>query len=98
MVPNFLTRNTPLVNAASKNDTRLRIFSGTANPSLSQVYILSNFITWVYLHFGFSVIQSRIIEFNMNRYCQCVNLLARMTKPSGDEGLKIRNKNLLKRR
>lgn len=43
MVPNFLTRNTHLANAASKNDTRLRIFSGTANPSLSQVYIFGKF-------------------------------------------------------
>lgn len=39
MAPNFLATETHLVNATTKNDTRLRIFSGTANPALSQVYI-----------------------------------------------------------
>ncbi|KAL6129240.1 hypothetical protein ACLB2K_072593 [Fragaria x ananassa] len=34
MVPNFLTRHA--LTAATKDDTRLRIFSGTANPALSQ--------------------------------------------------------------
>ncbi|KAL6124642.1 hypothetical protein ACLB2K_077154 [Fragaria x ananassa] len=33
MIPNFLTRNA--LTAATKDDTRLRIFSGTANPALS---------------------------------------------------------------
>ncbi|KAK9273104.1 hypothetical protein L1049_017911 [Liquidambar formosana] len=34
-LPSFLTSN-QLVNTTNKNDTRLRIFSGTANPTLSQ--------------------------------------------------------------
>lgn len=37
LVPNFSDTKTHLVNEISKNDTRLRIFSGTANPALSQV-------------------------------------------------------------
>ncbi|XP_008232243.1 PREDICTED: ribose-phosphate pyrophosphokinase 1 [Prunus mume] len=36
MAPNFLATEKHLVNATTKNDTRLRIFSGTANPALSQ--------------------------------------------------------------
>ncbi|BBG97189.1 Phosphoribosyltransferase family protein [Prunus dulcis] len=36
MAPDFLATETHLVNATTKNDTRLRIFSGTANPALSQ--------------------------------------------------------------
>jgi len=37
--PSFLAPNYLETNAVNKNDTRLRIFSGTANPSLSQVFI-----------------------------------------------------------
>ncbi|RXH93237.1 hypothetical protein DVH24_013813 [Malus domestica] len=36
LVPTFSDTKTHLVNEISKNDTRLRIFSGTANPALSQ--------------------------------------------------------------
>ncbi|OMO90129.1 hypothetical protein COLO4_19348 [Corchorus olitorius] len=35
-LPTFLSSNTHLGNAINKNDTRLRIFSGTANPALAQ--------------------------------------------------------------
>lgn len=35
-VASFLTATAPPKNVVNKNDTRLRIFSGTANPSLSQ--------------------------------------------------------------
>ncbi|XWS74703.1 hypothetical protein CRYUN_Cryun01aG0020600 [Craigia yunnanensis] len=35
-LPSFLSSNTHLGNVINKNDTRLRIFSGTANPALAQ--------------------------------------------------------------
>lgn len=35
--PNILAPTMNLENVINKNDTRLRIFSGTANPALSQV-------------------------------------------------------------
>ena len=38
--PSFLASNYLETNVISKNDTRLQIFSGTANPALSQVSIL----------------------------------------------------------
>lgn len=36
-LPNILAPRMNLENVLNKNDTRLRIFSGTANPALSQV-------------------------------------------------------------
>ena len=39
-LPSFLSSNTHLENVINKNDTRLRLFSGTANPALAQVLIM----------------------------------------------------------
>lgn len=36
-LPNVLSPKVQLENVINKNDTRLQIFSGTANPALSQV-------------------------------------------------------------
>lgn len=39
-LPTFLSSTTHYQNAINKNDTRLRIFSGTANPALAQVSLI----------------------------------------------------------
>lgn len=47
---NFLDSKFHLGNTVNKNDTRLRIFSGTANPALSQVSNFQFLTVICYLH------------------------------------------------
>lgn len=49
-IPSFLAPNARIQDLVNKNDTRLRIFSGTANPALAQVSILFNIFFLLFLY------------------------------------------------